>query len=115
MKVLILAEHNNKKLKLVNYHTYTAATQLNAELDMLIIGFNCKMVVEEAEEFPSLRKIWIADAVEYENQLPENVAMLIAEIAENYDYVISGATAFGKNILPRVSALLDVAMIADVI
>lgn len=115
MKVLIIAEHDNKKLKAVNYHTYTAATQLNAAIDMMIIGFKCETVAEEAQGFPALQKIWLANAADYEHQLAENCAPLIAKIAKNYDYVISGATTFGKNILPRVAALLDVSMISDVI
>jgi electron transfer flavoprotein alpha subunit len=115
MKALIIAEHDNKKLKSVNYHTYTAATQLNAEMDMMIMGLNCDDVIQEAKGLPNLSKIWVADATEYEHQLPENSASLIAEVAKDYDYVITGATTFGKNILPRVAALLDVAMISDVI
>jgi electron transfer flavoprotein alpha subunit len=117
MKALIIAEHDNTQLKSVNEHTLTAATQLNAEIDMIIIGFNCDNVAMQAQGFSSLRTIWVANAAEYEHQLPENGAALIADIVSDhaYDYVIMGATTFGKNILPRVSGLLDTAMISDVI
>lgn len=115
MKVLIIAEHDNKQLKSVNYHTFTAAAAFNAEIDMMIMGHNCEAVVQEALKLPALRKIFIANAAEYTHQLPENGAPLIAEIAADYDYVIAAATTFGKNMLPRVAALLDVGMISDVI
>jgi electron transfer flavoprotein alpha subunit len=114
MKVLMLAEHDNKQLKSANFHTYTAATQLSTELDLLVLGFGCESVVEEVKKLPKVRKILVADAEVYAHQLPENCAVLIAEIAADYDYVVTAATTFGKNILPRVAALLDLSMIADV-
>jgi electron transfer flavoprotein alpha subunit len=115
MKILIIAEHDNKHLKLVNDPIYSAALQLQAEIDVIIIGHHCESVLQEAKHLPGLKKILIADAEEYTHQLPENTASVIAEIAANYDYVITGATTFGKNILPRVAALLDVNMISNVI
>jgi electron transfer flavoprotein alpha subunit len=115
MKILIIIEHDNKQLKSVNYHTYTAAMQLNATIDAIIIGNDCDSVVKQAQTLPSLHKVIVADANEYVHQLPENCAPLVAEIAANYDYVLTGATTFGKNILPRVAALLDMPMIGDVV
>lgn len=115
MKILLLAEHDNKILKPVNLHTLTAAKQLGNEIDILVVGHECDAVVADAKKLPHIQKVLVADAKEYAHQLAENIAPLIAEIAAGYQYVVTGATTFGKNILPRAAALLDVAMIADVI
>jgi len=115
MKTLIVAEHNNKILNPINAHVISAALQIESTVDFLIIGYECLTVVDEAKQFTCLNQIFVADAEEYKYQLAENTASLIAEMAARYDYVLVGATTFGKNVLPRVAALLDVAMIADVI
>lgn len=115
MKILLIAEHDNKQLRSVNYHTYAAAIELQAEVDVLIIGFGCETVLQEVQQLPELKNILIANASEYAHQLPENIAPFIAEISKDYDYVMTGATSFGKNILPRVAALLDVTMLSDIV
>lgn len=115
MKILILAEHDNQHLKPSNFNTLTAAIQLSEKIDFLVIGYQCQKIFEQAQELPYVNEILWADAKEYEHQLAENIAPLIAEIAPEYDYLITGSTTFGKNILPRVAALLDVSMLADVI
>lgn len=115
MKILMIVEHDNKILKPVNYNLYSAALQLGEKIDLCIMGFQCESVVTTAKTFPNCEKIIVADAKEYEHQLAENTALLIKDIAPNYDYVISAATTFGKNLLPRVAALLDKEMVADVI
>lgn len=114
MKILILAEHNNQVLKLSTHHTITAATQLGNEIDVLVIGYNCQKVADQACLLSSLKQVLVADDSVYEHQLAENCAALVAEVGKNYDYILTGATTFGKNILPRAAALLDVAMISDV-
>lgn len=115
MKILIIAEHDNQILKSSNWHTLTAAQQLGDKIDVLVIGHQCDTVVEQAKKLPAIQQVLVADAVEYLHQLAENTAQWIADIAVNYDYVIASATTAGKNVLPRVAALLDMAMIADVI
>lgn len=115
MKVLIIAEHDNHFLKPVNLHTLSAAIELGKEIDLMIVGYNCQSVTEEAKQLPNIQHIFVFDAKEYEHQLAENIAPLIAENATKYNYVLVGATTFGKNLLPRAAALLDVAMIADVV
>ena len=114
MKILILAEHDNQLLKLSTLHTLTAAKELGDEIDMLIVGENCQPVAEKAKHYPSIKNVLIADNAVYAHQLAENTAALVAELANNYDYVLTGATTFGKNILPRAAALQNVAMITDV-
>lgn len=114
MKALILVEHDNQQFKPSNAHVLTAAKQLNAEIDLLVIGFQCQKIADAATQFADIKRILIADDAVYEHQLAENSASLIADLAKNYDYILSGATTFGKNILPRVAALLDVGMVGDV-
>lgn len=115
MKILLLAEHDNKKLNAVNYHTLTAAQQLAEEIDILVIGYQCETVLQAAQKISGIQKIIVANAPEYAHQLAENSAELIAELAKNYQYVLTAASTFGKNCLPRVAALLDMALVADVV
>jgi electron transfer flavoprotein alpha subunit len=114
MKILMIAEHDNKNIKQANFHTLTAAKELGGEIDVLLAGFHCDEVVKQASLFPNVKTIFVADSEEYQHQLAENMSPLIAEQAKNYDVVLASSTTFGKNILPRVAALLDVSMIADV-
>jgi len=113
MKVLVLLEHDNQELKKVNYHTLTAALALGS-VDVLLCGEHCDAVIEQVKQLPRVEKAWIADSSVFTYQLAEAVAPVIAEVAKNYDYVLTAATTFGKNILPRAAALLDVSMISDV-
>lgn len=115
MKILLLIEHDNKNLKSSNFHAVTAAKQLGNEIDVLIIGHDCTSVVEQAKKLSSIQRIRVADAPEYQHSLAENVASLITEIANDYDVILTAATTYGKNILPRLAALLNVALIGDVI
>lgn len=114
MKILILAEHDCTQLKPVNAHVINAALQLGGEIDVLVAGYQCASVIDAVKKIAGVKTILQADAKEYEHQLPENLAELIAVLAKDYGYVITGATTFGKNILPRAAALCDVGMISDV-
>lgn len=115
MKTLIIAEHDNQTLKSGTLHALTAATQLGHPIEVLIVGYQCDAVVKEATQLPGVQHVLVANAKEYAHQLAENVSQLIASLATNHQYIIAAASTFGKNLLPRVAALLDVAMIADVI
>lgn len=114
MKALIIAEHNQKELKPATLHAITATRSLTQDVDILIMGHQCESVVTTAAQWTD-KKVIVLDAKEYEHQLAENTAQIISELAKDYQYVMMAATTFGKNILPRVAALLDVSMIADVI
>ncbi|MDR3491275.1 MAG: FAD-binding protein [Gammaproteobacteria bacterium] len=115
MKILIIAEHNNQILKTSTLNAYTAAQQISDEIDILVIGNACQNSIEQAAKIAGIKKVLVAESAVYEHQLAENLAPLIADVGKSYDYIIAPDTTFGKNILPRVAALLDVAMIADVI
>jgi electron transfer flavoprotein alpha subunit len=115
MKILVIAEYERDKLKPATSHTLTAALQLGNEIDLLVAGENVNAVSGEAAKLQGVKKVLMADAKEYAHQLAENTAQLIAAIGQSYNYILAPATTFGKNLLPRVAALLDVAMIGDVI
>ena len=115
MKTLIIAEHDQHQLKQATYHAISAAKELNTLNDLLIIGKECQALAEKACFLPHLSRVLLADHAVYEHQLAENCALLIAELGETYDYILSGATSFGKNLLPRVAALLEVGVLSDVI
>jgi electron transfer flavoprotein alpha subunit len=114
MKTLIIAEHDNKNIKPATLHTITAASQLGHDIDLLIIGDQCKTLAEKACALPNVKQVLLADNAIYAHQLAENCAVLIAEIGKQYNYILTNATTYGKNLLPRVAALLDVEMVSDV-
>lgn len=114
MKILLIIEHDNKNLKQANYHVLAAATQLGNDIDALIVGHECDAVAEQAKNLPGIKQVMVANAKEYTHQLAENTAALIAEVAAEYQYVLAPASTFGKNLLPRVAALMDVSTISDV-
>lgn len=115
MSVLIIAEHDNKSLKPATLNTVAAATQIDADVHLLVVGSECQTVVEQASQVAGVTKVLVADNAVYEHQLAENVSKLIVEIASGYSHILAPATTTGKNTLPRVAALLDVAQLSDVI
>lgn len=115
MSVLIIAEHDNKSLKPATLNTVAAASQIDADVHVLVVGFECQTVVEQAAQVAGVNKVLVADNAVYEHQLAENVSKLIVDIAGGYGHILAPATTTGKNTLPRVAALLDVAQLSDVI
>lgn len=114
MKTLIIAEHNNQQLKLATHHTLSAAQALGHPIDVLVIGYNCQQAADHAARLPNVQRVLLADNEVYAHQLAENSAALLAEIGKEYSYILVGATTFGKNLLPRACALLDISMLSDV-
>jgi electron transfer flavoprotein alpha subunit len=115
MKTLWIVEHDNHTLKPANYHLLSAVKALHTDIHVLIIGHQCDAVIQAAECLPDITHLYVSDHEVYAHQLAENSAALIAEFAENYDYLVTTASTFGKNLLPRVAALLGVAMVGDVV
>lgn len=113
MKILVLAEHDNQQLKNATLHAITAAKALGNDIDVLLAGELSESLIQQSATLP-VSKILVANAAVYQHQLAENMALLMADLGKAYDYVLSAATTFGKNILPRAAALLDVSMVADV-
>jgi electron transfer flavoprotein alpha subunit len=114
MKTLVLAEHDNRHLKEATLATVTAAAKLG-EVHLLVAGKGCRAVAEAAATIAGVGKVHLADDAAYEHQLPENVALLVAELMEHHDAFLAPATTTGKNIAPRVAAMLDVMQVSDIL
>jgi electron transfer flavoprotein alpha subunit len=115
MKTLVIAEHDNNTLKPATHNAVAAAQAIGGDIDILVAGADCGAVAEAAAAIPGVGKVLSADNAVYANQLAENVALLIADVAAAYDNVVAPATTGGKNTMPRVAALMDVAQISDII
>ncbi|WP_166839437.1 electron transfer flavoprotein subunit alpha/FixB family protein [Rheinheimera pleomorphica] len=115
MAILIIAEHNNQSLKSETHKVVQAATAIGGEITLLVAGANCQAVADEAATIAGVNKVLLADNAVYQHQLAENVAKLVAELGADYSHILAAATTTGKNFLPRVAAMLDVAQISDVI
>ena len=114
MAILVIGEHDNATLRPSTLNTVTAAAALGTEVDLLIAGADCSAVTDEASKVGSVSRVLVADDASFSDGLAENIAPLIASIAGNYSHVLAPATTYGKNILPRASALLDVQQISDI-
>ncbi|MEM1114411.1 MAG: FAD-binding protein [Pseudomonadota bacterium] len=115
MSTLVIAEHDNSSLKAATLNAVTAAQALGSEIDILVAGESCGAATEAAAAVAGVGKVLVADNAAYGHQLAENVSLLIAELGAGYDNVVAPATTNGKNTMPRVAALLDVAQISDII
>ena len=115
MAILIIAEHDNQSLKGATLNAVTAATQIGGDIHILVAGAGCQAVADEASAVAGVSKVLLADNAAYEHQLAENVSLLVAELGRDYGHVIAPATTAGKNLMPRVAALLDVAQLSDVL
>ena len=114
MSILVIAEHDNKELKVATLNTVAAASEIGGDIEILIAGNECEDVANQAAQIPGVQKILLADKPAYANFLPENIGSLVAEIGSSYTHILTPATANGKNFLPRVAASLDVAQVSDI-
>src|SRR3546814_625856 len=114
MSTLIVAEHDNTALKPATLNAVTAAGQLPGETHILIAGAGCDAAAQAAAKIAGVTKVLKADDAAYAHGLAENLAPLVAKLATGYSHVISAATTFGKNVMPRAAALLDVQQVSDV-
>ena len=115
MSVLVFAEHTNSELKSATLNAVTAAVAIGGDVHVLVAGFNAKPAAEAAAKVKGVTKVLLADAPIYEHKLAETVAPLVQKLAAGYSHVLATATTFGKNFMPRVAALLDVAQISDIL
>ena len=115
MKTLVIAEHDNASLKAATLNAVAAAGALGGDVDILVAGAGCGAAADAAAQVPGVSKVICADNAAYEHQLAENVSLLIAELGADYDNLLAPSTANGKNIMPRVAALLDVGQISDIL
>jgi len=115
MSILVLAEHDNDSVKAATLNVVAAAVAIGGDIAVLVAGSNCAAAAAAAASIAGVSKVLVADNAAYANQLAENVSPLVAELAKDYGYVLAPATTTGKNIAPRVAALLDVAQISEII
>ena len=115
MAVLLLAEHDNKTLAPATAKALTAARAFGGDVDILVAGENCRAVAEEAAKLDGVRKVLLAEAPHLAQRLAEEAAATVQPLMKDYSVLLAPATTMGKNVLPRVAALLDVAQISDII
>ncbi|WP_440875728.1 electron transfer flavoprotein subunit alpha/FixB family protein [Thalassotalea sp. PLHSN55] len=115
MSILVFAEHDNSSLKADTLKTVAAAQAIGGDIDVLVAGSNCQAVAEAAAQINGVNKVLVADNAAYEHQLAENVSLLVTDLAGDYSHILATALTTGKNFMPRVAALLDVAQISDII
>lgn len=115
MAILVIAEHSNAALGAATLNTVAAAKAIGGDVHVLVAGAGCGVAAEAAAKVEGVAKVLVADNAIYAHQLPENLAPLVAGQAQNYSHVLAAATTNGKNLLPRVAALLDTDQISEII
>ena len=115
MAVLLLAEHDNKTLAPATAKALTAAQAFGADVDILVVGEDCRPVAEQAAKLDGVRKVLLAEGPHLSQRLAEETAAVVLPLMANYTGLLAPATTMGKNVLPRVAAMLDVAQISDII
>ncbi|MDO6568047.1 FAD-binding protein [Alteromonas sp. 1_MG-2023] len=115
MTVLVYAEHDNASLKSETAKMVHAASKMGGDIHVLVAGEGCQAVAESAAQIDGVNKVLVIDNAAYKYQLAENVADLVLSLADDYSHLLAAATTTGKNFMPRVAALLDVAQISDII
>ena len=115
MATLVFAEHDNAHLKGATLNAVTAAVKIGGPVHVLVAGSGCGAVTEAAAKVAGVEKVLVADAPHYAHPLAENLAALVVSLAGGYSHIVAPATTTGKNFMPRVAALLDVAQVSDIV
>ena len=115
MSILVIADHDNHHLKSGVTNAIAAALKIGGDIHVLIAGSGCSKAASAAAAVAGVAKVLVADAAHYAGGVPENLAPLIVGLAKNYSHLLAPSSASGKNVMPRVAALLDVAQISDII
>ena len=115
MSILVVAEHDNEDLKGATLNTISAAKEIDSEIDLLVAGFSCDSVADQACSIPDIDKVLVANSESYKNFLAENIGTLVSEVGKGYSHILAAATSNGKNFMPRVAALLDVSQVSEII
>ena len=114
MTILVIAEHDHQQLKAATFNTVAAAQKIGGDIHLLVAGSNCQAAAQEAATLNGVSLVKVADAAHYQSQTAENLTALIIANAAGYSHILAPATTFGKNLMPRVAALLDVAQISEI-
>ncbi len=115
MSVLVIADHDNSVLKPATLNVVAAAAEIGGDIEILVAGSGCGAVAEAAAKVAGVAKVLVADNAAYSHQLAENLGLLVAELGKNYSHILTSAGTTGKDFMPRVAALLDVAQVSDII
>ncbi|QYJ96510.1 FAD-binding protein [Shewanella alkalitolerans] len=115
MAILVIAEHDNATLKLDTAKVVACAQAIGSEVDVLVAGHNCGAAAESAKQLACVRQVLVADSGVYANAIAENLSQLIVSVASEYQHILAAASSVGKDVLPRVAALLDVAQLSEVV
>ncbi len=113
--ILVLAEHDEVELQSVTHSVVRAATELPGDITLLLIGQVSEVIIQSARSLTKVSRVWICDSPLEQSATAENVAAYIVEVSRDFEYILAPATTFGKNILPRVAALLDVSQISEIV
>ena len=114
MTILVIAEHDQQSLKAATLNTVTAARKIGGDIHILVAGSACNAAAEQAATLQGVTLVKVADAAHYESQTAENLTALVIAHAAGYSHILAPATTFGKNLCPRIAALLDVAQISEI-
>ena len=115
MSVLVLIEQDNQNIKASSLNTITAAKKIDKSVHAIVLGENCSKVAEQISKCEGIEEVFIADNSIFKNHVAENISPVILELSDKYSHILAPSSTFGKNIMPRVAALLDVAQISDII
>lgn len=115
MAILVIAEHDNASLKLDTAKVVACAHQIGSDVDLLVAGENCATVAQAAKQLSGVRNVLVADNGAYAHGIAENLGALVVSIANDYQHILASASSLGKDVLPRVAALLDVAQLSEVV
>ena len=115
MSALLIAEHNNTEVKPFTLNAITAASQIDPDLHVLVLGHKSDVVAKSISEIPNVKKVIHIDNEIYKNYIAENFTSAVVKHAENYSHIICSANTFGKNLMPRIAALLDISQVSDII
>jgi electron transfer flavoprotein alpha subunit len=114
MTILVIAEHDHQQLKAATLNTVAAAAKIGGDIHVLVAGTNCGAAAQEAATLQGVSTVKVADAAHYQSQTAENLTALVIANAAGYSHILAPATTFGKNLAPRIAALLDVAQISEI-
>ncbi|MDD2885003.1 MAG: electron transfer flavoprotein subunit alpha/FixB family protein, partial [Dechloromonas sp.] len=109
MTILVIAEHDHQQLKAATLNTVAAAAKIGGDIHILVAGSGCSAAAQEASTLTGVSLVKVADAAHYQSQTAENLTALVMANAAGYSHILAPATTFGKNLAPRIAALLDVA------
>src|SRR5215510_7330816 len=115
MTALVIAEHDNTNVRGGTANAVTAATKMGGDVHVLVAGSNAKAAADAASKLAGVKKVIHVAGAQYDGGLPENYAALVVPMAAGYSHVVAPASAFGKNLMPRVAALLDSALVSEIV